>query len=353
MPADIPPPFNPAATPRPPQSAAQLAAASGSGMAGSREMRDWIASLEAQNQSIKRRNVFLLVALTAGLLLLLVILWLVYNATVRSYAVLEDVEVFRHPENQGNIQLKFHVATPGKVLCTRVCGGVKKTLAYDYEETGDQTVSWADEYEPGQEIEISLLYRGGLWRTTVEESFPTSKSADIVVLMDTTGSMDRSIATLKDKCVAFSQALKQKQLDHRFCLLAFGDARVGEQPVIEPFTPDAAKFKAAIDGIQRFDGGDLPESSLDALEEALKLPFAEGAVRRFYLVTDTDFHNPAQSGATAEQIAERLKDGEVLLNVFTRADHIPLYEKLTGRSGKVAEIEDFGQVLSGERILED
>jgi len=113
------------------------------------------------------------------------------------------------------------------------------------------------------------------------------------------------------------------------------------------------EFQGWVSGIERFDGGDLPESALDALEEALELPFHDGSIRRFYLVTDARYHDPTRSGLTADELAGQLEAGRVLLHVFSRSQYEADYRTLLGESGRFDEIESFGRMLSEGRVLED
>jgi hypothetical protein len=325
----------------------------GTGMSGSAEIQAWIARLEAQNKTIGRRNVYLGMLLILGLLLLLFIFWWLYQSGVRSYAVLENVQILRHPASQGRIQIRFRVVTPGKVYFYRSSGNIETEVIDYFNVASDQERNWSWVYEPGQEIDVSMLYRGALWRRSQQQAFPTANRADIVILMDTTGSMSRSIATLKEKCVDFSAALKQKQLEHRFALIGFGDTYEGEWSDKYDFTEDVGRFKEYVGSVRRFDGGDLPESSLDALEMALSLPMGSNATRRFYLVTDAQYHEPTKSGAKVADIVARLAQENVLLNVFTRQEFAADYAALVGHSGNVEAIEAFGEVLSEGRILED
>jgi hypothetical protein len=317
------------------------------------EIQAWIASLEAQKKSLGTRNRYLGVFLGLGLLLLVIVLWSLYQATVRSYAVLDQVQITRHPANQAKLEISFEVIRPGKVDFQRRSGSIHAQLIDYFKTTGPQVRQWSWMYEPGQPIDVSLLYRGALWRKTQAESFPTAARADIVVLIDTTGSMSRSIATLQEKCVAFSQALQAKQLPHRFALIGFGDTSEDEWLDLRGFTDSVGPFQQAVAGIRRFDGGDLPESALDALETALALPFDKDATRRLYLVTDAQYHEPARSGATVAELVENMAKQHILLSVFTRQEFFPDYRKLTAGSGGVQLLDDFGQVLSEGRVLED
>jgi hypothetical protein len=288
-----------------------------------------------------------------GLVVLLALLGWLYQTTVRSYAVLEGVEIAQNPASQGRVEIAFAVRQPGRVFLERRSGGVTTEVMDYFEQAGPQTRSWSWLFEPGAPIDVRVRYRGWLWRREQSRSFATSSKADIVILMDTTGSMNRSIATLRDRCVQFSEAMRQQRIQHRFALVGFGDTAEPEWRDVRPFTGDVAVFRQGVASLRRFDGGDLPESSLDALVAALQLPFDEQAMRRFYLVTDARFHAPAKSGESAEAVAQRLAEKRVLLQVFTQAEMQSEYKTLVGSAGRVQTIADFGQVLSEGRILED
>jgi len=319
----------------------------------SREMQDWISRLKLQERRLGTRNKYLAGFLAAAVLLLAGILWGVYHATIGAYAVLDDVRITHDPVNQANVLFSFRVASAGKVYYHRASGDISTDVIDYFHTPGEVERSWSWAYEPGKPIEVSLWYRRGPIRRTRTEQFPTSNRADIVFLIDTTGSMGRSIAELKEKCVAFSEALGKQALQHRFALVGFGDTKESQWLDKYDFTGDVGELRTRVAGLKRFEGGDLPESALDALEEALRMPFDPQAMRRFYLVTDAPYHHPSQSGATPEQVAQQLKDGRVVLYVFSRREYREDYAKLLGGSGRFQELESFGKVLSEGCILED
>lgn len=342
--------------PPPPPAKANLATAGGNANAaagGSDELQRWIASLEAENVSAGRRGRLLGVLFILGVLLLLALLGWLYQTTVRSYAVLDGVQIEQNPASQGRVEIAFEVRRPGRVFLARRSGGVTTEVMDYFEQPGPQTRSWSWLFEPGEPIDVRVQYRGWLWRREQSRSFLTSSKADIVILIDTTGSMNRSIATLRDRCVQFSEAMRQQRIQHRFALVGFGDTAEPEWRDVRPFTADVAVFRQGVESLRRFDGGDLPESSLDALLAALQLPFDEQAMRRFYLVTDARFHAPAKTGESAAAVAERLAEKRVWLQVFTQPEMRLEYQTLVGSAGRVQTIADFGQVLSEGRILED
>lgn len=316
-------------------------------------MQRWIASLQQQNQSASQRNRWLAGLFGLGLLLLLFLLGWLYQSGVRSYAVLDQVTVQQHPASQGRVEVAFQVVRPGRVFLSRRSGAITTEVIDYFTETGPQQRSWSWVYEPGQEIDVAVRYRGAFWRKSQQATFGTSSKADIVILIDTTGSMNRMIATLRDKCVQFSQAMQKQKIEHRFALVGFGDASEDDWCDLYDFTTDVDQFRTSVEKMKRYDGGDLPESSLDALEKALSLPLADGAMRRFYLVTDAQFHAPSRAGTTVEALARLLLEKNVLLQVFTQDEFRGDYLPLAGAAGKVQSMEDFGQVLSEGRILED
>jgi len=322
-------------------------------MLASDEMQAYLAQLQNTQQRIDFRNKFLWGGLAAGSLVLVIILWGVYRATIGAYAVIDEIEVRQNPVDQGRLEISYQVRSAGKVFCRRVSGGIETELI-DYSgrpRFADRPWSWT--YRPGEPIEVTLWYRSGLFRRTYEASFPTTDRAEIVVLIDTTGSMSPYIVELKEKCVAFSEQLTRQALKHRFALIGFGDTHEGPWLDRYEFTDDVGRFAEAVGNVERFDGGDFPESALDALEEALRLPLKEGALRRFYLVTDAKYHQPTRTGLTAGQIAERLAAQNVMLRVFSKRDFADDYTKLLGETGKFQEIEHFGRVLSEGRLLGD
>jgi len=325
-------------------------------MMASGEMQAWLSRLKVEDHKIGKRNKYLAGILAAGVLLLVVILWVVYDKTIGAYAVIdpESIRVEQHPIEQGRLRIRFNVISPGKVCCRRTSGDIATERIDYFDEACEVDRNWSWGYQPGENIDLVLRYRGGLFRKTFSATAATFDRADIVILMDTTESMDPYIVELKEKCAVFSEKLDKMALEHRFALIGFGDTSEADPWLQEHgFAPDVGQFITWTDQVERFNGGDLPESALDALEKALELPLEEKALRRFYLVTDAAYHEPTGSGATAEDLRKRLREHRVLLRVFSHRKFKPDYEKLLGETGRFQEIENFGKVLSEGRVLED
>src|SRR5687767_9950005 len=121
---------------------------------GTDELKNWIASLESQRQSVGKRNWYLAIVLAVVLLLLFGLLWYLYDMGVRSYAVLEDVTITRHPTNQGRVEVAFHVTSPGKVFYRRTCGSAATEVVDYFHETGIHHRRWSWIYDPGEDIDV-------------------------------------------------------------------------------------------------------------------------------------------------------------------------------------------------------
>ncbi|MDO4574303.1 MAG: vWA domain-containing protein [Planctomycetia bacterium] len=321
------------------------------------EMQDWLERLKSDSQRLRWRNRVLRVLFGVGLLLFLLGLWKIHAMTLGKYAVLKHVEITQNPCSQGQIDIVFEVTQPGRVYCRRTCGDAQTDLIDEYREPGVYRRPWSWTYRPGQPIEVSLWSRSWGMRVCQSASFSTADRMDIVILIDATGSMDESLKELKDKCALFAEKLKTQSLQPRFALIGFGDTGDGEWVEIHDFTDDVTAFAQSVEKIRRFDGGDLPESALDALVEALRLvekSSTPGNVRRFYLVTDESFHEKTADGKfDTATVGKLLVQNGVLLDVFCRPQYRKNYEPLLGEWGNFLEIENFGKALAEGRVLED
>ncbi len=293
-----------------------------------------------------------------GALVFMVVLKQIHYYTVGRYAVLSDISVTQHPCNQGQLEISYNVTAPGRVYLRRSSGGLQTDLIYDYSNVfQNERQHWNWNYVPGDELNVELWSRTGVTQSHKKFDFQTSDVVDIVVLIDTTESMDGSIQTLKEKCVEFAANLRGQKIRPRFSLISFGDSTVGgEWEKDTDFTENELFFQSDVENIARFEGGDLPESALDALELAVskiqKSP--EKHAVRFYLVTDQAFHpQTTVSKLDTAAVAKMLYENGVMLEVFARPPFRDDFLPLIGDCGHFREIENFGDVLTQGRFLED
>jgi Mg-chelatase subunit ChlD len=173
-----------------------------------------------------------------------------------------------------------------------------------------------------------------------------SDKVNVVFVIDTTGSMDTYINGVKDRAIEFSGILASKGAMYKLGLIGFGDLGEKEKPSVYNFTDDIPKFQKQVKNIPRTYGGDIPESSLDALETAVELLKSnrdDGTSRNiFILITDAPPHVPTVSGKSVAAICEMLAAYSVTTYVVARKDResIDAYDPVTKPNGKYYDLND-------------
>ena len=127
-----------------------------------------------------------------------------------------------------------------------------------------------------------------------------STCADIVFVIDGTGSMSKAINTVKELAVGFRTRVMEKlaEVDRsvevlRVRVITFRDFSADTDALVaSPFftLPDEEpQFLDFIGGIEAVGGGDEPENALEALAEAMNSEWtADGTYRRHIIVLFTD-----------------------------------------------------------------
>lgn len=180
----------------------------------------------------------------------------------------------------------------------------------------------------------------------VKATASSMQKTNIVFIIDTTGSMDTYINGVKDKAIEFSNILKEKGTGYQLGLIGFGDLGEKENPSIYNFTDDVSKFQRQVKNIPRTYGGDIPESSLDAVETAIelvrssKLDFDSKNI--FILITDAPPHIPTATGKSVNDLSNLLQANNITTYVVARKDKasIEAYDPLTKFNGKYYDLKD-------------
>jgi len=172
-----------------------------------------------------------------------------------------------------------------------------------------------------------------------------SDKVNVVFLIDTTGSMDTYINGVKDRAIEFANILASKGAAYKLGLIGFGDLGENEKPSVYNFTDDVPKFQKQVKNIPRTYGGDIPESSLDALEtgvELLKSHRDDGGRNIFILITDAPPHVPTEAGRSVNDICRLLEEKSVTTYVVARKDResIDAYDPVTKPNGKYYDLND-------------
>lgn len=114
------------------------------------------------------------------------------------------------------------------------------------------------------------------------------RMADIIFLIDNSGSMSEEIAAVKNNCETFADALAASAIDYRLGLVQFGQSANSGHPRIigSGLTADATEFKSWV-ATMPADGG--YEYGFEAIRLAIQsYSFRPGAQKVFIIITDED-----------------------------------------------------------------
>jgi hypothetical protein len=178
------------------------------------------------------------------------------------------------------------------------------------------------------------------------------RGVDLAFVIDTTGSMSDKIESLLATCSQFADDFNALHLNHRIAIVSFGDLRVrGDRIQNTAFTSNVETTKKSLRNIPRNSGGgNQGESSLEALERALSLPFRPDAVKAIVLITD----EPAdQHRLSADDVINRLVEREML--VFVASPPHDYFKRMAERNGgqwyKISAHTRFNELLALFRNL--
>jgi Mg-chelatase subunit ChlD len=172
--------------------------------------------------------------------------------------------------------------------------------------------------------------------------------ADLVFVIDTTGSMNDKIDGLIETCQSFVDRLAARHIDWVAAVVGFGDLTVeGDRIVATPFSSSAERVKALLRGLPRYSGGgNEGESSLEALQAALdQRGYRPDAMKVVVLITD----EPAlQHKLRPATMTGRLREAGAI--AFVLSPNIKYFRSMATDTGgqwwKVESGGDFSQILA-------
>ena len=204
--------------------------------------------------------------------------------------------------------------------------------------------------------------------------------ADIVFLIDVSGSMTPVIDALRKNIETFIDSLSQGDAnkaaavkDWRGKIVGYRDIESAESeglPWIEdnPFVRDAVALKAQLGGLRANGGGDEPESLLDALyklatmeaspkgaqsEEPTRWRYRSEAARVVVVFTDASFKEtmsvPEAKGGALQDVANVIMANRIILSLF--APNFEGYDRLSQIDKSEWEVVEY-EGLSPQEALQ-
>jgi Mg-chelatase subunit ChlD len=158
-----------------------------------------------------------------------------------------------------------------------------------------------------------------------------ANGADIIFVLDVTGSMTNQIEAVKNNIIEFADSLKARGIDYRLGMVTFLD-------IIEnvyDFTSDVQVFKNEVALQYAHGGGDAPENSLDALYRASQFTFREGAGRIIIWITDITFHEKDNvTPRSRQEVINRLLEMDITVHAIGTAGYeTDWYKPITDATG--------------------
>lgn len=171
------------------------------------------------------------------------------------------------------------------------------------------------------------------------EAVATGK-ADVVFVIDTTGSMSNGISGVKNNISSFSKALAENyNIDVNFALCEYRDITVDgkdstvlHKNISSNWFTNVDTFINEVKALTVAGGGDYAETPIDGLEMARVIDWRGDAVKFVILVTDATYKNNNFSGiADMSQMAQRLDDSGIITSVIAASENH--YDELTVQTG--------------------
>jgi hypothetical protein len=176
-------------------------------------------------------------------------------------------------------------------------------------ETGDTPKTTGEVESKLPKFDLTKL---GSSLATKAKLLENKRKADIIFVLDCTGSMQGEIDAIKDAITSFADTIEAEGVRARVGLVAFRDRLHGEEAQVltfqgQPFTADATAFRREVSQLKAGGGGDLPESSLDGVMLALRQPFNAEGTKVVVLVTDAPPHIPDKETKTIQEVVKAIR----------------------------------------------
>ena len=170
-------------------------------------------------------------------------------------------------------------------------------------------------------------------------------TADIVFILDISGSMGDEIANVKNNIINFSQAIENQGVSARWSVITYSDFTCGgdyneitqiKKNGSSDWYTSAADCKNAINAIDLANGGDGPETAIDGLMMATTLTTRKNARVFYVLLTDYGYKTDNNYGiGSMSEAVNIINKNNVNVSVITGSEWTSSYSTLTNTTGGV------------------
>lgn len=205
---------------------------------------------------------------------------------------------------------------------------------------------------------LSLFLALVLMLTVLPVAAASSLKADVVFVIDSTGSMDDEIRNVKDNITEFARYLESLNVDLRIGVIEYRDIEDDGYDTTKVHTVNYSPWHNTADemvhtlaSIQAKDGGDTPETLVDAMGYLLDdgtMRFRSDAYRFAVILTDADVKNKNRHDLRdMKEVTDKLVEKGIYTSVIS-SDGLKEYysDVYTRTEGIFADIQsDFAAIL--------
>lgn len=214
---------------------------------------------------------------------------------------------------------------------------VLQLLDTTYDETSKTITAPVEHFSTYMVVSVPDYFFYSDWEN--ESSTIECGKADIVFVVDTTGSMSSPISNVRSNINSFVTKLAEDKVDVRLGLVEYKDIYEDGSNTTKSYDwyTSVSDFKTQLGSLGISGGGDTPESAVDALYCAGNMKFRSGVKKYIILVTDANYKNgiSTDSSYTMEDEISSLVSKGVVTSVVTRAGYFTDYSSLVSQTDGV------------------
>ena len=191
------------------------------------------------------------------------------------------------------------------------------------------------------------------------ETATVQKKAELVFVIDSTGSMGGAINNVKTGITSFVNSLETQGVNLRIGIVEYRDIEVDglDSTIIHelnhsPWMNSTSEMVEVLNGISAGGGGDDPETVIDGLGYLVNgetIPWSSDSYKFAVVLTDAGCKIANRHGYNSlQEVADALLQADIHTSVVTKASEYSTYEELyTTTGGTKADIySDFSTVLA-------
>lgn len=196
--------------------------------------------------------------------------------------------------------------------------------------------------EDGEHLMLTSSFEQPVLLATERATDKISGQADIVFVIDTTGSMSGAINNVVANIDSFVDTLQADySVKANFALIDYKDITCDEDTILvkngsSAWYSDVSSFKEKINSLVVTGGGDGPETPIDALAMAQKLDFRQNANKFIILVTDANYKTNNNYGiGSMDEMTALLEESGIVTSVISATGYESIYHNLYTNTGGV------------------